>query len=792
MNSKLAGSMLLAAAMCAALAGCDSVKDVRSEPSTSLPGHLVVLEGTVYGLGIRRSITLRNGTGPNSPSIVVQGFPGEPIGPRGRESRFSFGALPDGSSYDVNVPPELVPFGKICVVNNGTGTLHFDESDPSKGAPRNIEVVCSNDPAVERHDIRVAVPPEFRNAPGAKVRLMTEEGVFEADPKDDSDGDPDHVWFRDALVVMPPSGVLPFQNIITATTEEGSTPGLRLVNRCAVQNHTFPSPIGTGADVTDVAVGACSFTVGGRTAGTDEAPGGGAVRYSRPVGVTTDPPMGAGGLVLELRYPDGRPVPSETGPTTEVTITAFNTDFEFPTRVTTSAECPLPKPGENPIPCETRGFYEVVVKQQPEGQKCIVTASAVGSRSPLLGLNDLSAAVGVTNSINANFAGAANLYILDESVGKGTFPISPSDYTGLRVYCRNLPDPANVLTGTYQLVSQTTYANETVSAIQTWASTYSSRREFSHMLTLFDDGTFLFGAHTASDTVNSIAVANHVEYGFYEYVPDSVPDANNRVGGPKLRFTIHVDTNTGAATAPLPAGLSSAEGPRNVGTGAAAVRHQVLANLVIGTLPGTSRRTISGSFGPDASTATTSRREVEFVEPAQTPGQMNGTWINREHTRFWSFLAETTWGYHAGVDGYANIQNNCFTMEDYAASSGQYVPSTGGSAVYCAPVGQIFNSLQGSVAHSPAPLLQQRLPGWRGWMPGGELGGGATSRSPSPVNFHIAPAAAFFSSADPVVFPPDSLDSTSWCPTEILGVRGTRNGALDDELKPLYFCRNTF
>src|SRR5690606_28475616 len=123
---------------------------------------------------------------------------------------------------------------------------------------------------------------------------------------------------------------------------------------------------------------------------------------------------------------------------------------------------------------------------------------------------------------------------------------------------------------------------------------------------------------------------------------------------------------------------------------------------------------------------------------------------------------------------------------------GQYVPSTGGSAVYCAPVGQIFNSLQGSVAHSPPVLLQDRLPGWRGWMPGGEVGGGATSRSPSPVDFHLAPAAALASVADPAVFPADTMGSLAWCPTEVLAVRSTQNGALVDSLQPLYFCRNTF
>jgi hypothetical protein len=630
---------------------------------------------------------------------------------------------------------------------------------------------------------------------------MTEEGIYEADPKDTADGDPNFVWFRDALIVVPASGVLPFQNIVTATTEEGSTATLRLVNRCTVANHTRPSPaIGTvaAADVTDVTVGACKFSVGGSTVGTTET--GGAVRYSKPVGVTVDPAMGAGGLRLELQYANGAPVPSAGGPTTEVAIAAFGSNFTFPTQVTSGSECPAPVLGEDPIPCEVRGFYQVVVRQQPTGQKCLVTGSAVGSTSPLLGLNDLSVAVSVNNNANTNFAAAANLYILDESIGKGTFPVNPGDFTRLRVYCRNIPAPAQVLKGTYQVKNITTFtgvppAAPVVTGVFPWSPAYAGRREFSHMLTFFDDGTFLFGADSNGDAFNSTSVANHTEYGFYDYVPNAVADANNRAVGRKVRFTIHVDANTGTATGPLPAGLNSVEGLRNVGAGEAAVRHQVLSSLVLGTVPGSTRRTMAGTFGLDgttAPTATSNLRQVEFEEPENIPGQMTGTWISQDHTGFWAFNADTTWGYHAGVEGgYANIQNNCFKMDDYSVASGLSVVSSGASLTYCAPVGQVFNSLQGSVAHSPVPLLQIRLPGWRGWMAGSELGGGSTARSPSPVHFVIASAASFAMTADPAIFPANTIGATSWCTTEILGVRPTQNGALTSDLKPAYFCRYT-
>ncbi len=85
------------------------------------------------------------------------------------------------------------------------------------------------------------------------------------------------------------------------------------MNRCAVDQHTFLSPIGTGADKLDVAVGACKFSVGGNdtvlinTAIPAINPAsGGAVRYSRPIGVTADAPMGGGNLVLELEISEWR------------------------------------------------------------------------------------------------------------------------------------------------------------------------------------------------------------------------------------------------------------------------------------------------------------------------------------------------------------------------------------------------------------------------------------------------------------------------------------------------------
>ncbi len=78
-------------------------------------------------------------------------------------------------------------------------------------------------------------------------------------------------------------------------------------------------------------------------------------------------------------------------------------------------------------------------------------------------------------------------------VATGQFPTNPANFNGLRVYCRNLPAADRQLTGTYQLLNQTTItvATGAVTGGVAWSPAYTARREFSHMLTLFADGTFL-------------------------------------------------------------------------------------------------------------------------------------------------------------------------------------------------------------------------------------------------------------------------------------------------------------
>src|SRR5688572_26163529 len=77
MNSMFSHSRILAAAVSlAALAGCNAVEDVRSDPFIDTPPASVVLQGTVTGLSSKRSIVLSN-NGLLSDSVTVVAPPPE-------------------------------------------------------------------------------------------------------------------------------------------------------------------------------------------------------------------------------------------------------------------------------------------------------------------------------------------------------------------------------------------------------------------------------------------------------------------------------------------------------------------------------------------------------------------------------------------------------------------------------------------------------------------------------------------------------------------------------------------
>lgn len=711
MNSKINIAGLVGLALVGAgLAGCDSVKDVRSAPSTALPDQTVVLQGTINGLGSRRSIVLMNNGNADGavsflapvPTAATTGTVATP---------FSFGTVPVGSAYNVEVRTQ--PYGKECTVSGGSGTI-------STATALSITINCVDN--VPRYSMTVNLNPAFASAEGARVQLITEEAVHEQSV---TAGQTTAVFpgvlFNASTAAnagpvpspAPPAGTPTFTWTVTASTTVGGT-----LNKCPVTNPTNPTVSGVAqnpsADISNVTVGACSFTISG------------AVAYSIPSTGGAAPAMPGGGLTVELRNMQGQTVATQA-------VAAFGA-FTFGGGTPTQFQS------------NSSAVYEVAVTSHPAGMYCM---PGNGSYTSLY-------VTGLNNPVN----------VTTTSTVAGTS-------TALNIYCRANPATDRQLRGTYRLKSSTWTASGTATPLtSTWNIDDFSvqNRATSAMLTLFESGAFLYGAHASS---------NQVEQGFYDYDPV----------GQTLRFTIHTDTNTsttfpagfnpGNSNNIATPGISAAPGPVVNG----GVSHRAMANVVKSNVGALGR--ITGTFGPDATTATAQRLDWELIEPHSIDAQMTGTWVTQDHRRSWVYDLLTYYGTHVGVVGGAvSLNDACFTMEDVTAASSFYTRR--GSITGCYPwnrpsSGQFyFISGQESIDYQiPSSAL---VPGWVGRMPGGQAA--FDGRSPSPIHFHIAPAASFFAGADPTYFP---AQATSWCATEILGVRETLHGNAINY--PVYFCR---
>ncbi len=765
------------------LAGCNAVSSAPDNTYVALPKPTVVLQGTINGLGSRRSLTLQN----NGDSAGALGFiaadpaqptAGIPVTP------FSFGAIAQGAPYSITVKSS--PFGKVCTVTNGSGTLTTAEDL----AAHPITVNCVNDPAVARYDLTVGLPNDpglFTAITGATVNLKTEDQIYSqtVTPGQTS------VTFPGALfnATGQPNS---FQWIVLANVRE--TDGSQ--SKCVVTGPTGTNPTG---NITTPRVGtsatqtlpACKFTISG------------SVAYSAPPGGTV-PAMPAGGLSLEVRDVQGNVLATQN-------VTAYDA-FTIG--------------GSNPtlFPSNSSAVYDVVVASQPTGQTCVVGDGG--------GVNFYT--TGTNNPVNVTSTGTR----VSVTVGATLPSTNLAAGSRLNVFCRALPvSPAAQLKGTYRLTRSVWTANSAVPNPVSVTSDYIpydtnvQNTGSSNMLTFFDDGTFLYGTHAASTTQAATGQTaftgqswttyppNQVEHGFYDYDPVNQ----------KIRFTLTTDTNEGTtfpanfSAAQSPAffgainlftttnGLSATPGAVVNGTGVGS-RSASMTSVAIGT--GTPR-TITGTFGgdPNATTATNSRLAWVLTEPISLDHEMTGTWISQDHRRFWVWDYTNYYGYHVGVEGgAASINDACFTLDDLHESSGIYTRR--GTVSYCLPYGRIstamftagtyalgtvesidYNSVTWNAPSIAAtgfvPLYTGTLPGFVGRLPGGQSA--VDGRSPSPIYFMIATPASFFSTADPTYFPqhfPDAsapATSLSWCTTEILGIRATSNALPIDH--PIYFCR---
>jgi hypothetical protein len=292
MNPILINSKFAAAALgLAALAGCNAVEDVRSEPFIEPPAATVVLQGSVTGLGSKRSLVLSNNGQFSDSLTIVAPTPENAYVDETFPVAFSFGSRAvrdaNGNPVAYNIQIATQPYGRICSFAPGSTTSGV----LSSASPPNIAVQCVPNPAVTRYDLDVFLDPSFANAPGAKVLLRTEEAIYEQ-AVTAADITAGKMRFEDKLFngsgPGSPTGSPPFTWTVSASTTAGGT-----VNRCPMlrssgSNPTASITLSTAAPL----VQACAFTISG------------AVHYSRPAEVNADPALGAG-LTLELRDLNG-------------------------------------------------------------------------------------------------------------------------------------------------------------------------------------------------------------------------------------------------------------------------------------------------------------------------------------------------------------------------------------------------------------------------------------------------------------------------------------------------------
>lgn len=801
MKIKFDRPVVWAIALCAvALAGCDAVKDVRSEPATELPAQKVALTGVINGLGGGRGITMRY-----HPSAVATSFVGaDPSVPTDTPVpiQFTFGALDEGTAYSIEITGQ--PFGKACQpVSGHTGTL-------ARGQEAHIVIDCT--PNIPRHDLTVQIPPTpavFSGLPGAKVTLHTGEQVRaqQVSPGQTS------VTFPGALFSAAGQPVaLTYTVGASFIDSEGNE------SRCRVTNPTGSNPtthvtnviVGASATTTELA---CQFTMTGSVA-YNPVPGGSAASGAIP-----------GGLLLEVRDTQARvKATHEVSEYGQFTIGGIDQPELFSSNV--------------------EAIFDVVVARHPVGHACVVGDGGAVSFYRTGTFNPVN-----VTPVAAPAAGNARAW-----------------GTRLNVFCRALPAAGHELAGTYRLTSSTwrpapTAGNPDPAPLTARFDNYDWTTQnlgSSNMLTFFSDGTFLYGTHayiagTMPDFQSAAPYSVQVEHGFYDYDPASgtlmftlITDTNPTIVYPTSYSPIpNVVWNASRAGTP---GLSAAPGAIETGQpvpGAGiglwtAVMNNVQKDTVTfghGRNPSQTLGRITGTFG------TTPSLDWELTEPQSLEREMTGTWVSRDHRRFWVWDYLTYFGTHVGVVGGApSLNDACFTVGDVEASHGIYTrrgtvtgcyafnrPARGAAYLFSYIETVDFHLTDSTVSTNtfmgvaslgtanwpsnptfPNYLSGSRLvpqfgttalavlPGFVGRIPGGQTA--ADGRSPSPVFYKIAPASTFAAEVATTIFPEvgepasryfDDLDEvgpfTDWCQTEILGIRASLHG--NPLNYPVYLCR---
>jgi len=666
----------VALALCGvALAGCKAVTDAHDTNYAVAPVPTVVLQGTILGLGSKRSVTLENngdsagaiGFIAADPAVATAGPPPVP---------FSFGAVPQGSVYNITVKQN--PFAKICTVSGGSGTI----TTAADLAAHPITVTCVNDPAVPRYDLTVNLPNDpnaFSALPSATVSVKTEDQIY---AKTVTSG---QLAVTFSGILFNAASTVPKQDF-TYTVSGSVKEADGTTDKCVVTSPTGTNPagniatprIGTSAAQT---VSACKFTISG------------SVAYSVPPPGTTAPSMPSGGLMLDVRDLQGNVLATQN-------VTAYGA---------------FTVGGSNPtlFPSNVSSVYDVAISQQPTGQTCIL---ADGGGANLYTGTTTNNPVSVTSTGTANPSNTATLILGSR----------------LQVFCRANPVASKQLKGTFRLTSVTWTPNINAPApvTSTWVDDLSVQNTASsNMLTFFDDGTFLYGTH---------ATTTQVEQGFYDYDATAqtlrftlITDSNMGATYPGTFSPTNPFPNTsvGSFLATTTNGLSATPGkivstgvtvpasgagsPTGPGGTPPGILHAAMTGVALGTATvkisdtvSQTVRTISGTFGADANASTSTtvnpnavngttqypnisqRLAWVLTEPKSIDNEMTGAWISQDHRRFWVWDYSTYYGTHVGVEGGAASMNDaCFTTEDLHASSGIYTRR--GTITQCIAFGRL-------------------------------------------------------------------------------------------------------
>jgi hypothetical protein len=721
---------------------------------------------------------------------------------------FTFGPVTVGAPYKIQVKDQ--PYGKNCVVSGSSeGTI-------TTQAALNIRVDCTSittatDPRyVPRYSVRVQVPDAFIGTKDAKVTLSTEDGLFEklvpSAAATVACGANKCVEFADAVVSVPtvctpatPTGVAcaantpvqatpiafryaqtVFPYAVTASNTVGD-----VLNKCRVDNATNATAgvstlarpttstaqpeviVVPTANVTNVVVGSCNFTISGT------------VSYNLLSGGTA-PAMGAGGLTMELRNAAGKLLEG----TTPVNVTAFG-----PVTLTTIAKSN-----------QLNGLLDVVITRHPDGQFCIFDTS--------INLN-LFVPGTTTNPTDKTISIQCRDKPTDTAKQlRGIYRLTSSTYQATSSAAAIGP----VVWQPFSATAQNIASSNHIAFFDDGTFLYGTHGVTAALILVqIEHGFYDF------DPVTRV-----LRFGL-------VTDTNPRTFFGQTTVTVSaagVVTTNNAAFANLVSrtatpGLSATPGFSTT------TRTTTLSNVQFGSAPaappGTTDpavRTMSGSFG--TLTATTPKLDWVLSEPISRANEWSGAWITQDHRRFvvWDF--NTLYVMHVGVSGgSANMQDVCLSTDDLHAPFGLYVRRAAGTGCY--PVNRqypgqtpayVISSFEAPDAPVSAanqnplrnpevattPLTE--IPGFVGRIPGGAPQ--FDLRSPSPMYYRVQPATAMASNDRQDLFPspitnpvPYTTNATfeSWCPVEtgktgtgeILGLRATLNDIPVEY--PVYLCR---